>query len=450
MLEKKQLQHVHITTFGCQMNMYDSIRLSNILTKNNFITTKDIKIADLIIVITCSVRKKAELKFYSYLDKLRKLKTNRPKLLIGVGGCIAQQEGQRLLNNTPYLDLVFGTQTLEKVPELIEEIQLGQRITYTPNNSKQKPLTKQTTYIKSKLKSMVTIMTGCNNFCSYCVVPYVKGHEHSRPATEIIQEITELTTAGTREITLLGQNVNSYHDTKQNLDFADLLKRLTQIPKLWRLRFSTSHPKDLSLKLIEAISNLDKVMEQLHLPAQSGSNCILKTMKRGYTNNEYLKLINQLRQQIPKISLGGDIIVGFPGESKNDFIQNLNFIKKVNYDFLFSFLYSERPFTMSSQLRSKLKQNEISKRLQHIQSLQRNISLKQHQALVGSTVEVLVEGTAKHGQGLMSGRERGGRVVNFKGENKLKGSLVWIKINEGLVNSLKGDLIRLVQKYKNT
>ncbi|CAO0821702.1 hypothetical protein DFAR_2570013 [Desulfarculales bacterium] len=284
-------------------------------------------------------------------------------------------------------------------------------------------------------------MEGCDNYCSYCVVPYVRGREFSRPAAEILAEVTALTAAGTREITLLGQNVNSYRNPEPGLDFPDLLEKLCQVPKLWRIFFTTSHPKDLSPRLMEAMAGLDKVMEKLHLPAQSGSDRILKAMGRGYTRAQYLDQVAALRQLVPGVALSGDIIVGFPGETEEDFAQSLALLDQAGYDCLFSFKYSDRPFTRASRLAGKHDEAVKAQRLARLQARQQELSLALHHSLVGSVEQVLVEGPAKKGAGYLSGRSRAGRMVNFPGPPELIGSLVRVRVSEGLINSLKGQLL---------
>ncbi len=428
---------VHIATFGCQMNEYDSARLEGLLASHGFSPTADPQAADLILVNTCSVRERAESKVYSLLGSLKELKKRRPRLIIGVGGCVAQQEGQKLLDHIPHLDLVFGTGALERVPELVEEARQGRR----------RALVEQAAGLPSarpaaggRLKAMVTVMTGCDNFCSYCVVPYVRGREKSRPAGDILEEVAALAGQGVREVTLLGQNVNSYRDAGQGLGFPGLLERVAQTPGLWRVRFTTSHPKDLSPALMEALAGIEQVMEQLQMPAQSGSDRVLKAMGRGYTRAQYLAKVHELRGLIPQLALGGDIIVGFPGESEAEFTESLSLLKEVGYDSLFSFKYSDRPFTQASALEGKLADQVKSQRLNRLQALQRDISLARHQALAGQVAQVLVEGPAKRGEGLMCGRDRGGRMVNFPAGPQLKGSLALVRISEGRINSLKGRL----------
>jgi tRNA-2-methylthio-N6-dimethylallyladenosine synthase len=311
-------KRVLITTFGCQMNEYDSSRMAGLLAGLGYAAADKPEQADLILLNTCSVREHAAHKVYSYVGALKSLKERRPGLIIGVGGCLAQQEGQRLLDHIPYLDIVFGTDAIERLPELIDDALQGKRRAFTP-----KPKTAEIPVLKpapsAGLKAMVTVMQGCDNFCSYCVVPYVRGRERSRPASQVLEEVAALTESGVREIMLLGQNVNSYKDADSGLDFPGLLAKVAAAPDLWRIRFTTSHPKDLSPRLIEVMVSEDKVMDQLHLPVQSGSDRILKAMRRGYTRAQYLAKVVDVRSKLPHIALGSDFIVGFPGESDEDF-----------------------------------------------------------------------------------------------------------------------------------
>ncbi|MBU1274489.1 MAG: tRNA (N6-isopentenyl adenosine(37)-C2)-methylthiotransferase MiaB [Proteobacteria bacterium] len=432
-------KRVHIATFGCQMNAYDSARMAGMLAQMGYAQVERPDQADLIVLNTCSVRHRAEEKVYSYVGELKRLKRERPWLLIGVGGCVAQQEGDSLLKRLPHLDFVFGPDALGSLPEMVTQAARGKRLALTSLGAPARPVD---IIIPAEpgLKAMVTVMTGCDNFCSYCVVPYVRGRERSRTAGEILEEVAALVDAGVREITLLGQNVNSYRDPDGGLDFAGLLARVDQIKDLWRIRFTTSHPKDLGQGLTEALAGLDKVMEQLHLPAQSGSDRMLKAMNRGYTRAQYLDLVRRLREMVPQVALGGDIIVGFPGETRQDFEQTLSMLEEVGYDFLYSFKYSDRPFTRAGRLEGKLDDETKGRRLVELQALQRVLGLQEHQAQAGRVEEVLVEGPAKHGQGLMSGRSRAGRVVNFPGPPELAGRLAMVRITQGRENSLLGEL----------
>ncbi len=431
---------VHITTFGCQMNEYDSARMLGILSELGYAPAESPETADLVLLNTCSVREKAQHKVYSFVGALREVKRQRPGMIIGVGGCVAQQEGRRLLKDIPYLDLVFGTGALERLPELIAEAASGRRVACTDLDPG--PLAPRRVALANPgLKAMVTVMQGCDNFCAYCVVPHVRGREKSRAAAQVVEEVAALAKAGVREVTLLGQNVNSYRDPEGGADFADLLEMVAGVPELWRVRFTTSHPKDLSPRLIEALAGIDKVMDQLHLPAQSGSDRILKAMRRGYTRARYLALVEDLRRRAPDLALGGDIIVGFPGETEADFQASLELIEAAGYDFLFSFKYSDRPFTKAIDLPGKIAEAEKSRRLARLQERQREISLALHRAQVGKLEEVLVEGPAKRGTGLMTGRTRANRAVNFPGPPELAGRLVMVRVEQGLVNSLRGKLV---------
>ncbi len=435
-------KRVLITTFGCQMNEYDSSRMAGLLAELGYASADKPEQADLILLNTCSVREHAAHKVYSYMGALKGLKKKRPGLIIGVGGCLAQQEGQRLLDHIPHLDLVFGTDAIERLPELIDEASRGKRRSFTPR-PKRAEIPALRPAPSPRLKAMVTVMQGCDNFCSYCVVPYVRGRERSRPASEVLEEVAAQIQAGVREVTLLGQNVNSYMDSDSGLDFPGLLARVAQVPGLWRLRFTTSHPKDLSPRLIEVMVAEDKVMEQLHLPVQSGSDRMLTAMRRGYTRAQYLAKVADIRAQLPGIALGSDFIVGFPGESDEDFAASLSLLDEVGYDFLFSFKYSDRPYTKALKLKDKLPEDIKAARLDTLQTRQRENSLALHQEMVGQVVEVLVEGPAKKGGGQLTGRSRTGQAVNFTAPQELRGQLVQVRVTEGLVHSLKGRLFEL-------
>jgi len=432
-------KNLHITTFGCQMNVYDSERLAGLLSAQGYRRVEDIKSADLIILNTCSVRQRAEHKVYSFLGGLKELKKNKPWLLIGVGGCVAQQEGKKLLEDIPHLDFVFGTGVLERVPELLAQAAAGRRRALTTLHGAQ-AMPRSLLPLRPGLKALVTVMQGCDNFCAYCVVPYLRGRERSRPAEEVTQEAAALAEAGVKEVALLGQNVNSYHDPATGLDFPGLLAKVAEVSGILRIRFTTSHPKDLSPGLMEAMSGIPQVMEEMHLPVQAGSDRVLKAMNRGYSRAQYLHKVAELKKRVPSVALGSDLIVGFPGESEEDFQQSLSILQAVRYDYLYSFKYSDRPFTKASRLAGKLPDAVKAERLVRLQALQREQSLALHRELVGQVEEVLVEGPAKKGEGLMTGRSRAGRAVNFPGPPDLAGSLVKVIIKEGRVNSLRGRL----------
>lgn len=438
-----QQQHpsrgLYIATFGCQMNVYDSDRMAGLLAPLGYDQVADPEEADLILLNTCSVRRTAEHKVYSYLGQLKELKERRDGLVIGLGGCMAQQEGQRLLDQIPHLDLVFGTGAIDRLPELIAEATAGRRRAVTDMDG---PAENSPQLIPPHpgIKAHLTVMRGCDNFCAYCVVPHTRGREHSRPAEEVAAEAAALRAAGVREITLLGQNVNSYADPGGR-DFADLLALVVETPGLWRLRFVTSHPKDLSPRLVEAVASQPLVMEQVHLPAQSGSDRILKAMNRRYTRQQYLDKVALLRGRIKGLALGGDIIVGFPGESPADFADTMSLLEQVRYDFLFSFKYSDRPLTRAAKMNGKVGESVKARRLAELQERQREICLEINRSLEGGVQEVLVEGPARRGQGMVAGRARSGRTVNFLASPDLAGRLVRVRITEGRVNSLVGELL---------
>ena len=428
---------LHLATFGCQMNAYDSDRLAGLMATQGYELTASAGDADLILVNTCSVRQKAEEKVYSLLGSYRSRKDKKPGLVIGVGGCVAQQVGEAFLRRVPHLDFVFGPGALGDVPELVEDAKRGKRRVLVPE---QKGFGGVPADIlpPPRLKAQVTIMQGCDNFCSYCVVPYVRGRERSRPVQSVLDEVRALVENGSREVLLLGQNVNSYRDPDAGTGFADLLQKACGIDGLWRIRFATSHPKDLSHDLIEAVATLPKVMKNLHLPPQSGSDRILKAMNRRYTRADYLARVAELKARAPQIALGGDVIVGFPGETPDDFKETLSLLGEVGYDYLYSFKYSDRPFAKAARLQDKVPEPEIDRRLEELQTLQRSMQLKLHQKAIGETVLVLAEGRAKKGPGLITGRDECGRAVNFPGGPELVGRLVRVTIEQARINSLMG------------
>lgn len=430
---------LHIATFGCQMNVYDSDRMAGLLEPLGFVSEANPELADVILLNTCSVRRNAEHKVYSYMGHLKALKSRRPGLIIGLGGCMAQQEGARLLGDMPHLDIVFGTGQLDRLPELIADAARGRR-RVSVELGKSLPNAGAVSPARVGLKAHLTVMRGCDNFCSYCVVPHTRGREQSRPAAEVKAEAEALCAAGAREIILLGQNVNSYRDPG-GVDFPGLLEMVAEVDGLWRLRFVTSHPKDMSDSLVRAMAAIPQVMEQIHFPAQSGSNRILKAMNRRYTRGQYLAKVAAARAAVKGVSVGGDIIVGFPGESEADFDETLSLLEEVRYDYLFSFKYSDRPFTKAGGMSGKLEESVKARRLEQLQKRQREIALEINQGLVGTVEEVLVEGPARHGQGLVCGRGRAGRMINFPAPARLTGTLVEVEVVQGRVNSLMGRLL---------
>lgn len=436
---------LYVQTFGCQMNEYDSLRVQRILHSQGYTMTSEVNAAEVIFLNTCSVREKAEQKVYSFLGRLRRLKAQRPELKIVVGGCVAQQLGRQLLERFDHVDLVVGTRGISAIAELLEKIQeTKKRFSFLPDvDSSSSPLDPHPKLVPQTagVAAPVTIMQGCNNFCTYCIVPYVRGRERSRPVKDIIREIRSLTANGVREILLLGQNVNSYG---QGLDgqtsFVDLLHFIQQETDALRLRFTTSHPKDLTETLIECFAALPTLCKNLHLPVQAGSDRILSCMNRGYTASQYLQKILQLREVCPDIGLSSDVMVGFPGETEDDFQQTLHLLDAVRFDNLFSFRYSDRPNVKSSEFPNKIDAQTKARRLLQLQSLQAEITLHKNQLEVGKIRDVLVEGPSRSANGQLTGRTQQNRVVNFEGSKELIGETICVKITSAFSHSLRGDL----------
>ncbi len=415
-----------------------------ILAENDYRSTEDIHRADIILLNTCSVRAKPEHKVYSVLGRLKKLKEKNHHVIIGVGGCVAQHEGERLLDRIGHLDLVFGTHNLHRLPDLISNVQASR---------KPKCAVEFYDEVKSldifpappdgeKVKSYVTIMQGCDNFCSFCIVPYVRGREKSRPSGNILGEVEALSERDVREVTLLGQNVNSYgKDLSGGLTFPQLLAHINEIQGLWRIRFTTCHPRDISEELIMAFEKLEKVCKHIHLPFQSGSDKILERMGRGYTRKQYMEIGERLREVCPEIGITADVMVGFPGEDERDFHETLDLIQRVQFDNLFSFKYSPRKGTKAALFPDQIDESTQSRRLEVLQDLQKRITLKRNRALQGRYEEILVEGPSKGAKEEMTGRTDSNKVVNFKGSRDLIGQLVTVRIEEGYANSLKGKII---------
>lgn len=424
---------------GCQMNTYDSDFLAQCLIQAGFVPVNDPETADIILVNTCTVRAKAEQKAFSLLGRLCMLKKRKPHLILGVVGCLAQQEGERLMERFPLVDLVMGPRALGRFQQILESVgQNGEKVIATELGDAPPQGLSCPGYFHGRVTGFVSIMEGCNNFCSYCIVPSVRGREVSRHPEEIIKETKALIDQGVKEITLLGQNVNSYRwQGKEGWDFVGLLSSLNRLNGIVRIRFTTSHPKDLSDRLIGCFSSLEHLCAHIHLPFQSGSNPILKRMKRGYTREHYLELIEKLRATRPDIAITSDVMVGFPGESTEDFEQTLNLVEKVQFDNLFSFKYSDRKGTVAEKLPHKVPEAEKACRLHLLQDLQKKATLKKNRSLEGKTVDVLVEGCSKKGEQL-TGRTETNKIVNFAGRKTMIGQLVRVLIQRGFQNSLRG------------
>jgi tRNA-2-methylthio-N6-dimethylallyladenosine synthase len=434
------MKSFHIITFGCQMNEHDSERMTGILEEQGCMAASGAEHADMIILNTCSIREKAEQKFYSELGRLKKLKDDRPGLKIAVAGCIAQQEGAKILSRAPYVDMVFGPSDLSRLPEMIEKTRSWSAplidIAGDPEYHRKRIPTIRT----DRLKAWVSIMYGCDNYCTYCVVPYLRGRERSRLPLDIVGEVSELARNGYKEVTLLGQNVNSYgKGLEGDVNFPSLLRLINNVPDIERVRFVTSHPRDLSDGLITALRDLPKVCESLHLPVQSGSDEILHAMNRRYTRKEYLDKVKRLREAVPHVTLTTDIIVGFPGEQERDFEMTMGLLEEVQYDGIFAFKYSKRPGTAALKLNDHLPDEIKEGRLAQVLDLQRKMTSRSNERLVNSVQEVLVDGLSKKG-GTLSGRTRGNKAVNFDAPATLIGSLVQVKIIAAGMNSLTGQL----------
>jgi len=435
---------IYTKTYGCQMNEHDSARILQVMKQQGYTHTERAEEADLIILNTCSVRDKAQQKVYSALGRWRKLKEQREGLIIGVAGCVAQQEGEELLRRVPYLDLVFGTHNIHKLGQMVREVQnLGSRPVEVA-------FYRDSTYFENLQgrpevhgpKAYVTIMQGCNKVCSFCIVPHVRGREISRPSDNIINEVRELTGQGVREVMLLGQNVNSYGKTGQReLTFAELLHKINEIDGLDRIRFTTSHPQDLSPQLIDAYAVLGKLCEHLHLPVQSGSDTVLQRMRRGYSRKEYMDRIHRLRDRCPEVALSTDIIVGFPGETEDEFETTLEILQEMEYDEIFAFKYSPRPQTVAAKIHSDDVPEETKKfRLRTVQALQKEISLRKNRQLIGRVEEILLEGESKLSRDQMMGRTRTNKVVNVEAPKGLVGKTLEVRITGASANSLIGEL----------
>ena len=438
-------KHFYIETWGCQMNEEDSEKLSGMLKRVGYTKTENKEDAGIILFNTCCVRENAEDKVFGNLGSLKHLKKENPDLIIGICGCMMQQEGMadKILKKFPYVNIVFGTHNAYKFPEYLnrvktEGVQIKEIFNKETDIVEGLPIDRE-----SNVKAFVTIMYGCNNFCTYCIVPYVRGRERSRKPEDILNEVRELVAQGYKEITLLGQNVNSYgKGLEEEVDFAKLLRMIDEIEGLERVRFMTSHPKDLTHDVIMAIKECDKLCEQIHLPVQSGSNSILKKMNRHYTKEYYLDLIKKIKEEIPGVTLTTDIIVGFPGETEEDFQETLELVKKVGYSSAFTFIYSRRNNTPADMMLNQVSEEDKHHRFNRLIAAVNERVIAQNKAEEGNILEVLVEGNSKNDAEKLTGRTRTGRLVNFTGENVNVGELVNVKITRAQNFSLIGEVIK--------
>jgi tRNA-2-methylthio-N6-dimethylallyladenosine synthase len=439
-----RVKKVFIRTFGCQMNEYDSEKLSDVLhAEQGYEKTESAEEADLILFNTCSVREKAQEKVFTDLGRVKALKRARPGVLIGVGGCVASQEGGEIVRRAPYVDLVFGPQTLHRLPEMIArrydtgEPQVDISFPEIEKFDRLPPARVE------GASAFVSIMEGCSKYCSFCVVPYTRGEEVSRPFSQVMAEVRDLAAKGVKEVTLLGQNVNAYVgslDDGEQADFALLLAHVSRIDGIERIRYTTSHPLEFTQRLIDAYPRIPTLVSQVHLPVQAGSDRILAAMKRGYTAMEYKSIIRRLRAARPGISISSDFIVGFPGETEADFEQTMKLVDEVGFDGSFSFVFSPRPGTPAANLRDDTPPAVKLERLQRLQRRLQELSEQGSRAMVGSRQTVLVEGPSKKDPREMAGRTDNNRVVNFAGESALRGQFVEVEITAALPHSLRGRL----------
>ena len=449
MASEKSQEKVFIRTFGCQMNEYDSDKMADVLeAAQGYTKTDKADEADLILLNTCSVREKASEKMFSDLGRLREFKDAKPGVLIGVGGCVASQEGEALVKRAPYVDIVFGPQTLHRLPAMIQRrkaTSLPQVDISFPENEKFDDMPPARVEGPT---AFVSIMEGCSKYCSFCVVPYTRGEEISRSFADVMNEIRDLAARGVKEVTLLGQNVNAYigklideeSGEEIDADFALLLTAVNAIPNIERIRYTTSHPLEFTQRLIDCYAKLPKLVSQLHLPVQSGSDTVLAAMKRGYTVMEYKSIIRRLREKRPGISISSDFIVGFPGETEEDFNRSMKLIEDIRFDGAFSFVYSRRPGTPAASLMDETPQEIKLKRLQHMQRVLEAQSTSVSEAMVGTVQRVLVEGVSRKDASELMARTDNNRVVNFPADKQLIGQFVDVVITKAMHFTLRGEV----------
>ena len=433
----------HIVTYGCQMNVHDSEKLAGMLNDIGYEETSQQQEADLVLFNTCCVRENAELKVYGNIGALKAYKMANPNMIIGVCGCMMQQTdvSDYIVKRFPFVDLVFGTHNLHHFPSLLLQAFDSTQTIVEILDSEGDVVEHIPTKRSLGISAWVTVMYGCNNYCSYCIVPYVRGRERSRQPQDILEEISKLVADGYKEITLLGQNVNSYgKDLEDKYLFHDLLREIDKLQGIERVRFMTSHPKDLSPELISALSECSKLCEHLHLPIQSGSNRVLKAMNRKYTREDYMELVEKLRAAVPGIALTTDIIVGFPGETEEEFLDTLDIMKRLEYDSAYTFIYSPRTGTPAAKISNQISQEVKKERLSRLIELQNEISKKKNAAYKNREVEVLIEGPSKNKHQIMSGRTRTNKLVNFAASPNLVGQLVKVRIINTRSWTLEGEV----------
>ncbi|WP_297809148.1 tRNA (N6-isopentenyl adenosine(37)-C2)-methylthiotransferase MiaB [uncultured Methylophaga sp.] len=436
---------LYIRTFGCQMNEYDSNKMAEVLADSHQLEPTDIaEEADVLLLNTCSIREKAQEKVFHQLGRWKRWKDKKPNLVIGVGGCVASQEGEAIRKRAPYVDLVFGPQTLHRLPAMLEEVKISRKPSIDISFPEIEKFDNLPAPRADGPTAFVSVMEGCSKYCTFCVVPYTRGEEVSRPVGPILREIRQLAAQGVREVNLLGQNVNAYQgviEGEETADLALLIHYVSAIEGIERIRFTTSHPVEFSDSLIEAFGEVPELVNHLHLPVQSGSDRILAMMKRGHTAKEYLEKIRRLKQVRPELSMSSDFIIGFPNETEADFEATMDLINEVEFDHSFSFIYSARPGTPAAAFHDSVPEDVKKERLQIMQDRLRELEDMHAKAMVGTTQKILVEREAHRGGGDMAGRTENNRVVNFQGDTSLVGQFVDVLIEEAHSNSLRGELL---------
>lgn len=434
------MQTFHVKTYGCQMNKHDSERVSGQLVAAGFKQTSDIEKSDIVIYLTCCVRKSADDRLYAHVADLKSLKKRNPKMIIAVGGCLAQKDKERMYEKLPHVDIVFGTYNQSKLIDLVNEAVSGKKVLSVDEDisSESRPQALR----ESRIHAWVPITVGCDNFCTYCVVPYVRGPERSYELETIINDISDYVDDEVKEVTLLGQNVNSYgRDLYKETMFAELLDRASQIKGLERIRFMTSHPKDLSDDVIRIVSLRENICSHFHLPIQSGSNRILRDMNRGYSREEYIDTAQKIKEFVDDASLTTDIMIGFPGETEEDFNDTLDIIKRVGFDRTFNFIFSERDGTKAAEFEGKIEKAVKNDRFNRLVEMQNDLSLKSNRGLIGTEVNLFVEGRSKKGVAMLTGRTKTNKLVHFSGEDNLIEKYVDIKIKEAYSFYLIGETL---------
>ncbi|MCF7518419.1 MULTISPECIES: tRNA (N6-isopentenyl adenosine(37)-C2)-methylthiotransferase MiaB [Pseudoalteromonas] len=438
---------LHIKTWGCQMNEYDSQKMADLLdATNGYQLTEEAEDADVILLNTCSIREKAQEKVFHQLGRWKLLKDDKPELIIGVGGCVASQEGDSIRQRAPFVDVIFGPQTLHRLPEMIKQVQSGDSSSVVDVSFPE--IEKFDRLPEPKAEgptAFVSIMEGCSKYCTFCVVPYTRGEEVSRPLDDVLLEVAQLAEQGVREVNLLGQNVNAYRGETHDGEicyFSDLLRYVAAIDGIDRIRYTTSHPVEFTPDIIDAYADVPELVDHLHLPVQSGSDRILNLMKRGHTALEYKSTIRKLRKIRPNLSMSSDFIIGFPGESKADFEATMNLINDIGFDMSFSFIYSARPGTPAADLPDDVSEQEKKERLYLLQNRITQMAQQISRQMFDTEQRILVEGPSKKNPMELRGRTENNRVVNFEGPHSVIGQFVDVRITEALPNSLRGELIR--------